>query len=166
MKLYLGNKMVGIPYFNAPWFDRSAAILEGLDFEVFNPAAHDRAMGFDPMSCPNGSPEESEAAGFCRQDALGFDWSWIAHHSEGLVIGPDWARSTGTISEIACHQALGLPVWEYATFIRWHDPRARLRCFKLDDLALRPLLTLGGPEIGFNGKELKPVSFGFRLDDA
>lgn len=116
--LYLGNKMVGIPFFNAPWFDNTAIHLRSLPgvAAVFNPADEDRRSGFDPMLCPNGSAEEGEAGGFDRRRALGADWLWISSYSNGLVVGPDWKRSTGTLSEIACHQALGLPVWELDKF--------------------------------------------------
>jgi hypothetical protein len=116
--IYLGNKMTGIPYFNAKWFDATAAQLRvtpGVE-SVFNPAEFDRARGFEPLLCPTGSAEEAKAAGFNAREALGADWAWIAEHSDGLVIGPDWAKSPGTISEIACHQALKLPVWEAGTF--------------------------------------------------
>lgn len=140
--LYLGNKMVGIPYFNAPWFDKTAIHIRSLPgvTSVFNPADEDRRSGFDPMLCPNGTAEEAEANGFDRRRALGADWLWISSYSNGLVIGPDWERSTGTMSEIACHQALGLPVWEADRFFtriakgrdkdllkdEWQLPRLRL----------------------------------------
>lgn len=136
MKLYLGNKMSGVPYFNAPWFDMAAGVLRALpsvEF-VFNPADHDREMGFDPMLCPSGSPEEARAAGFSARAALGADWLWISQNSDALVVGPDWRTSPGTISEIACHQALRLPVWEWAAF-------ARQDAFTF---SLPPLLELGG----------------------
>lgn len=111
--LYLGNKMSGLPFFNAPWFDSTAARLRTVtDGQVFNPAEWDRLRGFDPMKCPGGTIEEAAEAGFNLREALQSDWEWIARYSNGLVIGPDWSTSKGTISEIACHQALGLPVWE------------------------------------------------------
>lgn len=118
-RLYLANKMAGVPFFNAIWFDKVAAQLRslpGVD-SVFNPADEDRARGFDPMKCPHGTCEEAEAAGFNLRDALLADWTHIARHSDGLIIGPEWAKSPGTISEIACHQALRLPVWESRVFI-------------------------------------------------
>ena len=118
MNLYLGNKMSGVPYFNAPWFDRITEELRAMSTVgmVFNPAQHDREMGFDPMSCPTGSMTEARAAGFSSRHALDADWHWIAVHSNGMVAGPQWRDSPGTISEIACHQALRLPVWQWEHF--------------------------------------------------
>jgi hypothetical protein len=123
-KCYLGNKMTGRPFFNFPWFDLTEKRLLSLPVisEVFNPAQHDREMGFDPMKCPMGSVEESKAAGFDLVAALSADWDWIAYHSDFLIVGPDWRTSKGTVSEIACHQALLKPVWEIETFIElWND---------------------------------------------
>lgn len=126
-RLYLGNKMTEIPYFNAPWFDMAEKSLLAVPtvIEVFSPAEHDRMMGFNPMLCPAGSKEESRAAGFDVRKALLADWSWIANNSTGMIAGPDWTRSPGAKSEVACHHALGLPVWEYDAFLRyWNDPPA------------------------------------------
>lgn len=119
--LYLGNKMVGIPFFNAPWFDMTAKMLrryKGIH-DVFNPAEADRRMGFEPMKCPGGTAEEAQEHGFERRRALGADWGWIAAFSDGMVAGEDWESSTGTLSEIAAHQALGLPVWESSVFFEY-----------------------------------------------
>jgi hypothetical protein len=122
MRLYLGNAMTNKPFFNAPWFDKTAAELRALPFvtEVFNPAEHDRELGLDPMTCPTGAPEEASGIippGKCLRD----DWAWIQDHSEGMAVGPDWVSSTGTISEIAIHQALHLPVWEVAGLLKWAE---------------------------------------------
>lgn len=141
MRLYLGNKMTGIPYFNTPWFDAAAAHLRNLPYieEVFNPAQHDRDMGFDPMLCPNGSAEESRAAGFVVADALMYDWIWIAKWSDALIVGPDWYNSPGTISEVACHQALRRPVYEYMPYLTvWDDPDL------LNEAVLPPLMEIHG----------------------
>jgi hypothetical protein len=118
--LYVGNKMTGIPYFNVPWFNETAEKLRRVPGtgQIFNPAEWDVLRGFDPMQCPNGTLEEAVPAGFVLRDALGADWEWIAKYSNGLVIGPNWSTSKGTISEIACHQALGLPVWEAEVFFQ------------------------------------------------
>lgn len=123
--LYIGNKMTEIPYFNAPWFDLAEHTLRSIPTvsDVFNPAEHDRHQGFDPMLCPYGSKEESRAAGFNVRKALAADWAWIAEFSTGMIAGPDWMRSPGARSEVACHHALGLPVWEYAVFVAsWKHP--------------------------------------------
>jgi hypothetical protein len=120
-RIYLANKMMDIPYFNAPWFDITATEIRRFVpevVEVFNPADEDRKMGFEPMNCPNGTAEEAAKFGFNRRKTLLADWSWIAQNSDGLIIGPDWKKSTGAISEVGCHQALGLPVWESDIFFR------------------------------------------------
>jgi hypothetical protein len=137
--LYLANKMSGIPHFNAPWFDATAKML--LTFPtvtgVFNPAQHDRDMGFNPALCPLGVSEEMEVQGFDFKKALAADYSWICDNSDGLIIGPRWPDSPGTISEIAVHQALGLPVWELKTFCQyWNDDN-------LYQLSLPPIMKLG-----------------------
>ncbi len=139
LNVYLANKMSGIPYFNAPWFDEAEGRLLALGSvgQVFNPAQHDRDAGFDPMKCPGGSQEEALAAGFNLRKALGADWAWIAANSDCLVVGPQWEDSPGTISEIACHQALRLPVWEFEVFLAMHEhPYLR-------QLVLRPIMELG-----------------------
>jgi hypothetical protein len=133
---YLGNKMMDIPCFNAPWFDATEAVLLSIPTVagVFNPAAHDRKHGFEPLSCPNGTAEEARLHGFNRNQTLAADWSWIALNSTGMIAGPDWMESTGAKSEVACHHALGLPVWEYQDFVlNWSDPAA------LTQLLVRPL---------------------------
>lgn len=135
MKIYLSNKMSGIPYFNAPWFDRTAAALMQLGaVEVFNPAERDRARGFDPMSCPNGTFEEAYACGFDAAEALTEDWSWIAHHADLVVVGPDWRTSPGAISEVACIQARRRPAYEFGVFMQWHADE------RLHRYALPPIL--------------------------
>lgn len=140
MRLYLANKMTGIPFFNAPWFDKTADEIRSLNFvkEVFNPTDADREMGFDPMACPKGSLTEAATAGFDLRKALQTDWDWISRYSNGLVIGPDWKTSRGTISEIACHQALNLPVWTYQWFM---EAQSRGAHFLTKENYQLPLLT-------------------------
>jgi hypothetical protein len=118
--LYLGNKMTRVPFLNTPWFDETAAKLRAVPgvSQVFNPAEWMRLKGFDPMLCPSGTPEECLEAGFDVRPTVSYYWKWIAEYSNGLVIGPDWATSKGTIAEIACHQDLGLPVWEESRFFQ------------------------------------------------
>lgn len=138
MNIYLANKMAGIREFNFPWFDAAATSLRSIPIvtKVFNPADEDRKYGFDATGL-SGSEDEAVALGFDRRRTLGLDWAWIAAHSNGCVVGPDWPRSMGTKSEIACHQALGLPVWLFRDFIHnWNTTY-------LDELVLPELITLG-----------------------
>ena len=134
--------MTGIPYFNAPWFD--AATLELMSLpgvkEVFNPAQHDRERGLDPMACPTGSQEEarSQSPKHILADVLMADWTYIAYKADIVVIGPQWTDSKGAISEVACAQALGKPVYEYQVFRTFHRSSALL------DMKLPPLMEIGG----------------------
>jgi hypothetical protein len=153
--------MTEIPYFNAPWFDLAEAVLRRLPTvtDVFNPAEHDRRMGFNPMLCPHGSKEESRAAGFDVHAALKADWAWIADYSTGMVVGPDWMQSPGAKSEVVCHHALGLPVWEYQDFVRnWADPDALTR------LLVRPLRPVFAPVRVPAGPNEDPDDGGFFCD--
>lgn len=120
--LYLGNKMRDKPFLNAIWFDSHTILLRripGVD-DVFNPAQHDRDQGYDPMLCPAGSIEEARAIGFDIRKALGADLNWIENYSNGMVVGEDWNTSPGTITEIAFHQAIGLPVWPAKIFLEYN----------------------------------------------
>jgi hypothetical protein len=141
--LYLGNKMVGKESLNHAWFDSAAASLLALPTvgAVFNPAQHDRNLGFDPEGF-NGSFEELEDAGFDRRAALTYDWNWIGLNSDAMIVGPDWANSPGAISEIAAHQALFLPVWEFGVFINYWFRDI------LFEYVMPPILELGKPVTG------------------
>jgi hypothetical protein len=141
MRLYLGNKMVGIRQFNFPWFDAVAAELRALSMvtEVFNPAERDREVGFYPAEDCLGTVEDMAELHFSRRAALATDYAWICDHSDGMVAGQDWMKSTGTISEIAIHQALGLPVWETGVFMAYWDDS------HLIEMKLPPIMELGRP---------------------
>ncbi len=129
-RLYLGNKMVGKNGLNSAWFDETTRRLRATPgvTEVFNPAEQDRTTGFKPEEFHGKTFEELAAAGFDRRAALLSDWTWIGKVSNGMVVGPDWETSPGTISEIACHQALFLPVWPAKIFFEMHhDPEWLLK---------------------------------------
>ena len=145
MRLYLGNKMVGKDGLNSGWFDAAAAELRALGHEVFNPAEHDRNMGFEPKDFKGRTFDDLAASGFDRRAALLADWTWIGHNSEGMVAGPDWMNSPGTLSEIVCHQALFLPVWEYAVFMNFDGMPVPLL-----DMALPPIMELSGSKPHFS----------------
>jgi hypothetical protein len=120
LNIYLSNKMTEIPYFNTPWFDQAALTLKLRKdvSDVFNPAEHDRIRGLEPMLCPKGLPEEAAAQGFqSLWKTLLEDYEYILTEAHAVIVGPDWRRSKGAISEVAIAQAVGLPVWEYAAFL-------------------------------------------------
>jgi len=64
-------------------------------------------------------------------------WSWISRNSQGMVVFGLWAVAPFVVSEIACHQALGLPVWELDEFRQYHDQPE-----KLAELRLPPLMEI------------------------
>lgn len=140
-RLYLGNKMTGVPYLNAPWFDQTADRLRKVQgvSEVFNPAAEDRKLGLDPMLCPNGSQQEAEEiGGLGIRKSLTYDLHWISCNSNGMIIGPAWFGSKGTITEIAFHQALRLPVWEDSVFfdmVQGHPDNLFRTCYQFPQLS-------------------------------
>lgn len=144
MRIYLANKMQGIPYFNAPWFDASAARLRALPgvTEVFNPVEHDRNIGFEPMSCPTGKLEEAYEHGFVLENALVADWTWIGTKADCVVVGPLWAYSPGAISEAACIQGLRKPAYEFDAFMNFYGDDEPLRA-----MILPPIMELGGPVV-------------------
>lgn len=110
--------MIGLPEFGYRWFMEAEETLKafpGVE-DVFNPAQHDLDTGFDLRGL-KGTREEMTAQGFSRRMALAADWCWIGAKSDMMVAGPDWKDSPGTISEVACHQALGLPVYEYDMYV-------------------------------------------------
>lgn len=146
MRLYLANKMVGVAEFNFPWFDASAALLREIPLvtEVFNPAEEDRKLGFDATGLL-GTEEEAIAQGFDRRRTLGMDWHWIAARSDGCVVGPQWHHSSGARSEVACHQALGLPVWSLEDFLHYQGDEAMLRMCQVQVMGWR-IVTLHPPE--------------------
>ncbi|MGH7238776.1 MAG: DUF4406 domain-containing protein [Candidatus Saccharimonadales bacterium] len=117
MKLYLGGKMVGVPGMGFEDFDVVAEVLRIAGHEVFNPAEHDRSMGFDPDSDYIGSYKDVADSGFNRRAALLADLTWIMTESEGMVVFENWRDSPGTRAEIAAHQSIFLPVWERDDFL-------------------------------------------------
>lgn len=50
MKVYISGPMTGYEFYNFPAFDEARDALRAGNIEVFSPADHDRAIGFDPMT--------------------------------------------------------------------------------------------------------------------
>lgn len=119
MRLYLGGKMVGVPGLGFGLFDHAAATLRSMGHEVFNPAEYDRQSGYEPGPLEQGTYEDTPE--FNRTKALLDDVTWILTESEGMVALENWVASPGTRMEIAAHQAVFKPVWEYIDFVQYGD---------------------------------------------
>jgi Domain of unknown function (DUF5664)/Domain of unknown function (DUF4406) len=110
-RLYLAGPMRGYPDFNFPAFDAGAAGLRSADYEVFNPADHDRAQhGADVNKSATGDLNDVAATGFSLRETLATDTSWIAAHADGIAVLDGWEGSKGALAEVALAHALGLPV--------------------------------------------------------
>jgi hypothetical protein len=108
MKLYLAGPMSGIEHYNFPAFDKAAALLRDAGHTVFNPAANDRANGFDAILLDLKGHEGAEY-GFDLRETLKQDLSWICDHADAIALLPKWQNSKGASAEVALANALGIP---------------------------------------------------------
>ncbi len=90
---------------NHPAFNEAAAKLRACGFEVFSPAEHDVAMGFDPATAT-----QEQMDNFDIRAALKADLSWIADNADMVVTLPGSSRSLGVAAEVALAEAIGIPV--------------------------------------------------------
>jgi hypothetical protein len=135
MRLYIGNKMLGLAGFGAQWFNDTAPRIRAMGHEVFSPAEHDRSVGLDPQG-KRGTLDELAAVGIDRRALLTADVSWICRYSEGMIVGSEWHDSPGTRAEVALHHGLYLPVWRAVDFLRLGtDAHRVLPLVSLDVLA-------------------------------
>ena len=107
MKLYLAGPMRGIPEFNFPVFNRAAAALRAVGYEVFNPAE-------------KGLEKHKEAAfeslAF-RRAVFALDTEWICQEADGVALLPGFHDSKGAQAEKALAEAIGIPAryWDQWT---------------------------------------------------
>jgi len=107
---YLAGPMTGYPDFNFAAFDTAKADLERMGFGIVSPADLDREHGFDPHGM-EGTPEELDALGFHREDAIARDIAAIASRDcVGIFTLPGAEGSKGARVEIALAEFLGKPV--------------------------------------------------------
>ena len=113
MRVYLANKMTGIPRFNYPWFYEAADVLRGLGHEVVSPAEIDtpeEQHAFYESPDGLGWPGEARSWG----EILAGDVKLIADGGiDAIVVGPEWADSQGARLETFVATQLGLPVLRY-----------------------------------------------------
>jgi len=100
--LYLAGPMRGIAFYNFPMFDRVAAALRDVGYEVINPADEDRREdNFDPTL----EPKFANPA-YCVVQP-GMDFSKIIRRCfeavmrcDEIVLLPGWENSVGAIAEL------------------------------------------------------------------
>lgn len=91
MKIYLSGKMSGLPDWNYPEFDRVAAILRQLGYDVLSPAEN--------------------LSGFSYDDYMIIDIGYVmACDMVVLLPGDDWKTSNGVFIEAEKAICLGKPI--------------------------------------------------------
>jgi hypothetical protein len=99
--------MTGYDCFNFPAFDQAAALGRSLGYRVFNPAEHDRSLGFDPT--------KNTFDGFDIRAAQLWDLNAITR-SDFIALLPGWENSRGAKVEKAVAEWLGVNVLDATTF--------------------------------------------------
>lgn len=102
MRIYLAGPMRGIEKFNFPAFHTAAQALRLFGHEVWNPAEHDEANGFNPstdVAKPLKHYMVTDLAKVCESDAV--------------VVLPGWQQSQGATLEVFVAQAVGVRVLEF-----------------------------------------------------
>jgi hypothetical protein len=114
VKVYLANKMTGIPQFNYPWFHAAAEDLRSLGYDVQSPAELDSDEFKAAALASKDGSMESFPATETWGDILAKDVKLIADGGiEAVVVGPQWTESRGAKLEAFVAYQLGLPVLRY-----------------------------------------------------
>lgn len=103
--VYVAGPMRGVPLFNFPAFDEAAAALRNAGWVAFNPAEHDRDMGFDEHQYPS-------LEGFDMRKAFTWDAEAI-FASDAIFLLRGWERSTGANLELNIARFVGSEIlWQ------------------------------------------------------
>lgn len=102
--IYVAGPMRGCKLLNFPAFDRAAAVLRDLGYQVVNPAEIDRANGIDPKR-PETIPANFD--GLLRI-MLKRDFVAILDQCDAIALLEGWQKSSGARAETAIALALGL----------------------------------------------------------
>ena len=105
MKLYIANKMSGIPDANFPWFDRARDFLTTLGHEPVSPADMDRADGITESVAEEAVPYSAFWRARLRKDAA------VIAQCDGIAFGPLWTQSPGSKVERSVGYELGIPFY-------------------------------------------------------
>lgn len=110
-RYYVAGPMTGIPHFNFPMFNATAAHLRSQGHEVFNPAERDIARhGGVDISAGNEKGDPALAAkvhNFSLREALADDTAYICKEATAIAMLPGWENSKGARAEHALAVALG-----------------------------------------------------------
>lgn len=105
MKLYLFGPMRGYKDANRAAFKEAREILRDMKHEVFCPSEFTARI-------------KSEGLSTDLREMLKYDLAYILNEADGLIGLPGWASSKGSLAEVHLAWAIGLPVYEYETFVR------------------------------------------------
>jgi hypothetical protein len=107
VKLYVSGPMRGHRAYNFPEFDEACHTLRKMRHVPIGPQEVDRLLGFNEYRT-----EESQITYDMIRNFLLRDMMLIITEAEGIVVLPEWYKSTGALAEIALGQALHLPVYD------------------------------------------------------
>lgn len=127
-RAYVAAPMRGIKHFNFPAILRAGEELRAAGYDVFSPAEHDIANGFDPVLMDLTGNEDLADLGFDLRDALANDLEFICRYADVVVVLPGWAASKGALAEVATAKALSIPVTQLRYALMDRDVKATVNC--------------------------------------
>ena len=111
MRVYIAGSMRGIPFYNAPAFDKAASVLRGRGYDVLNPVDFDReSYGVDFSLYPQGNEEIPGLPPLA--DLLLRDLEYVSM-CEAIVMLPGAENSKGARTEKAFAEFCGLRILYY-----------------------------------------------------
>jgi len=113
MRIYLANKMRGMPLYNWPWFEAAAKVLRAKGHEVVNPTEIDEALGvvFVEFDTDHAITDVRLTEKYDFASVIGRDLA-VVLSCDGIVLGPDWASSQGARMERCVAIDNGLAVFD------------------------------------------------------
>lgn len=107
--IYIAGPMTGYPLWNFPAFDEAERHLRDLGWEVLNPAAISRQLGFDEHAGIEPTPEYMDKAMRSDIEAI--------LSADAVFLLKDWQKSKGARAEQALAEWRGLRMisfWQHA----------------------------------------------------
>lgn len=102
---YLAGPMRGYKYYNWPAFDSARNILQRMGYQAISPADLDRVEGFSCFT-----PQSHLDAGTVRK-LFSNSVTHLLRDADAILLLKGWKKSSGARAELACAQAIGLPVY-------------------------------------------------------